>query len=190
MCLIINERDSFESCQTKQKYKINHHLNCNRKLLIHVLSSKVCEMHYVDSNTDKFCFHWNNYKESDRKTFRGGGTYVENLRIIIISWMTVVVHWLIKQIVQTPQKEKKGFKNWRNVTKTLASSILQIHRYSCMLLYVFPRQESSLRKIYTFTIAMIIIVIIIMIIVSVIFLLPLLLLALSSTPLFWVILLE
>ena len=59
-----------------------------------------------------------------------------------------------------------------------------------MLLYVFPRQESSLRKIYTFTIAMIIIVIIIMIIVSVIFLLPLLLLALSSTPLFWVILLE
>ena len=190
MCLILNERDSFESCQTKQKYKINHHLNCNRKLLIHISSSKVCGMHYVDSNTGKFCFHWNNYKQSDRKTFRGGGTYVENLRIIIISWMTVVVHWLIKQTVQTPQEEKKGFKNWRNVTKTLASSILQIHRYSCMLLYVFPRQESSLRKTFTFTIIIIIIVIIIMIIVSVILLLPLLLLALSSTPLFWVILLE
>ena len=34
VCLNINETDTFESFQTKQKYKINHHLNCNDNCLI------------------------------------------------------------------------------------------------------------------------------------------------------------
>ena len=42
VCLNIIETDTFDSFQTKQKYKINHHLNCNNKCLIYLLPCKVC----------------------------------------------------------------------------------------------------------------------------------------------------
>ena len=71
VCLNVSETDTFESFQTKQKYKINHHLNCNDKCLIYLLSCKVCGLQYVASITDKFRFRWNNYKENDRKALRG-----------------------------------------------------------------------------------------------------------------------
>ena len=71
MCLNINETDTFESFQTKQKYRINHHLNCNDKCLICLLSCKVCGLQYVVSTTDKFRLRWNNYRENDRKALRG-----------------------------------------------------------------------------------------------------------------------
>ena len=71
VCLNINKTDTFESFQTKQKYKINHYLNCNDKCLIYLLSCKVCGLQYVGSTTDKFRLRWNNYKENDRKALRG-----------------------------------------------------------------------------------------------------------------------
>ena len=71
VCLNINKTDTFESFQTKQKYKINYYLNCNGKCLIYLLSCKVCGLQYVGSTTDKFCLRWNNYKENDRKALRG-----------------------------------------------------------------------------------------------------------------------
>ena len=67
VCLNINETDNFESFQSKQKYKINHYLNCNDKCLIYLLSYKVCGLQYVGSTFDKFLFGWNNYKENDRE---------------------------------------------------------------------------------------------------------------------------
>ena len=54
VCLKINDTDTFESFQTKQKCKINHHLNCNDKFLIYLLSCKVCGLQYVGSTTDQF----------------------------------------------------------------------------------------------------------------------------------------
>ena len=71
VCLNINETDTFESFQTKQKYKINHHFNCNDKCLIYFLSCKPCSLQYVGSTTDKFRLRWNNYKENDKKALRG-----------------------------------------------------------------------------------------------------------------------
>ena len=71
VCLNINETDTFESFQTKQKYKINHHLNCNDKCLIYLLSRKACVLQYVGSTSDKFCLCWNNYEENERKVLRG-----------------------------------------------------------------------------------------------------------------------
>ena len=71
VCLNINETDTFESFQTKQKYKINTHLNCNDKCLIYLLSCKVRGLQDVGSTSDKFRFRWNNYKENDRKALRG-----------------------------------------------------------------------------------------------------------------------
>ena len=67
-CLNIKETDTFESFQTKQKYKINHvYLNCNVESLIYLLSCKVCGLHYQSSSTDTFRFCWNNYKENESK---------------------------------------------------------------------------------------------------------------------------
>ena len=71
VCLNVNETANFEPFQTKQKYKINHHLNYNDKFLIYLLSCKVCGLQYVGSTTDKFRFRWNNYKENDKKAIRG-----------------------------------------------------------------------------------------------------------------------
>ena len=71
VCLKISKTDNFESFQTKQKYRINHHLNCNDKCLIYLLSCKVCGLQYVGSTTDEFCIRWNNYMENDRKALRG-----------------------------------------------------------------------------------------------------------------------
>ena len=107
VCLNINKTDTFESFQTKQKYKINHYLNCNDKCLIYLLSCKVCGLQYVGFTTDKFHLHWNNYKENDRKALRGE----EHMQLELVdyfaavnhvSWLTVVLHWLTKQMVQMP----------------------------------------------------------------------------------------
>ena len=50
---------------------INHHLNCNDKCLIYLLSCKVCGLQYVGSATDKLRLRWKNSKENDRKALRG-----------------------------------------------------------------------------------------------------------------------
>ena len=41
VCLSINETDTLESFQTKQQYKINHHLHCNDKVFNLLLSCEV-----------------------------------------------------------------------------------------------------------------------------------------------------
>ena len=43
--------------------------------MFNLLSCKVCAVQYVCFTTDKFCFHWNNYKENDRKALGGEETY-------------------------------------------------------------------------------------------------------------------
>ena len=65
--LDINETDTVDSFQTKQKYKINHYLSCNDKCSICLWSCKICGLQYVDSKIDKFCFRWNNFKKTHRK---------------------------------------------------------------------------------------------------------------------------
>ena len=71
VCLNVSETNIFESFQTKKQYKINHHLDCNDKCLIYLLSCKICGLQYVGSTTDRFRLRWNNYKDNDRKARRG-----------------------------------------------------------------------------------------------------------------------
>ena len=52
--LNINEMDTSDSFQTKQKYRINHHLNCNDNCLICLMSCKVYGLQYVGSTINKF----------------------------------------------------------------------------------------------------------------------------------------
>ena len=91
VCLNIIETDTFDSFQTKQKYKINHHLKCNNKCLIYLLPCKVCGLQYVGSTTDKFRVRWKHYKENDRKALKEGNICSRNflnilpLTIIIVS---------------------------------------------------------------------------------------------------------
>ena len=52
-------------------YKINHHLCCNDKCLICLLTCKVCAKQYTGYTVDKFRLQWSNYKDSDRTFLRG-----------------------------------------------------------------------------------------------------------------------
>ena len=65
--LDINKTDMLLLLQTKQKYKINHHLKCNDKCLTYLFSCKVCGIQYVGSITDRFWIRTNNDKENDKK---------------------------------------------------------------------------------------------------------------------------
>ena len=69
--LNVAETDAFESFQTKKQCKINHNLNWNDKCLIYLLSCKICSLQYVGSTTDPFHYHWNKYKDNNRKAERG-----------------------------------------------------------------------------------------------------------------------
>ena len=70
VCLSVSETNIFESFQTKKQCKINHHLDCNDKCLIYLLSCKICGLQYVGFTTDRFRLRWNNYKDNDRKAQR------------------------------------------------------------------------------------------------------------------------
>ena len=67
----IEETDTFASTVTGESFKINHHLCCNDKCLIYLLTCKVCKKQYTGKTVDRFRLRWNNYKESDRKFLRG-----------------------------------------------------------------------------------------------------------------------
>ena len=71
VCINVSETDTFESFHIKRQFKINHHLDCNDKCLIYLLSCKICGLWYVGSTTDIFRLRWNNYKDNNRKAQRG-----------------------------------------------------------------------------------------------------------------------
>ena len=73
-CLVylnVSEGDVFQSRQTREKYKVNHLLNCNDKCLTYLLSCKVYGLQYVGCTTDKFRLRWNNCEENNQKAKRG-----------------------------------------------------------------------------------------------------------------------
>ena len=71
-CINMCSTDMFASFTRKEVYKINHHLNCDDKCIVYLLSCRVCGIQYVGQTTDKFRFRWNNYKSSHRKASEGG----------------------------------------------------------------------------------------------------------------------
>ena len=73
-CLVylnVSEGDVFQSRQTREKYKVNHQLNCNDKCLTYLLSCKVYGLQYVGCTTDKFRLRWNTCEENNQKAKRG-----------------------------------------------------------------------------------------------------------------------
>ena len=66
-CQNIHETDTFRCTADGKQYKVNHHLNCDSKCVVYLLTCKVCKKQYVGQTTDKFRFRWNNYKSCQRK---------------------------------------------------------------------------------------------------------------------------
>ena len=71
MCNNIEETEIFSSTVTGETYKSNHHLCCNGKCLIYLLTCNDCGKQYSGEKVDKFRSWWNNYKDSDRAFLRG-----------------------------------------------------------------------------------------------------------------------
>ena len=67
VCNNIEKTDTFTSTVTGESFKIHHHLCCNGKYLIYLLTCKVCKKQYTGKTPDRFRLRWNNYNESDRK---------------------------------------------------------------------------------------------------------------------------
>ena len=71
VCNSIEETDTFTSTVACKSFKINHHLCCNDKCHVYLLTFKVCKKRYTGKTVDRFRLQQNNYKESDRKSLRG-----------------------------------------------------------------------------------------------------------------------
>ena len=66
------ETDTFQSFVDKKVYKINDRFTCSDKCLVYLLSCKVCGRQYTGQTVDEFRYRWNNYKDNNRKSLRGG----------------------------------------------------------------------------------------------------------------------
>ena len=79
VCHNIQNSDTFQSSMTNETFIINHHLNCDSKCLIYLLTCKTCSKQYTGETTDHFRYRWNNYKANDRKFQRGEPCMQEHL---------------------------------------------------------------------------------------------------------------
>jgi len=71
VCKNVSETKTFESKNNNKTYIINHHLNCDDKKLVYLLTCKSCGLQYVGQTSDKFRYRWNNYKDNNRKAEQG-----------------------------------------------------------------------------------------------------------------------
>ena len=71
VCNNIEETNTFTSTVTGESFKRNHHLDCNDKCLIYLLTCKVCKKQNTGKTVNRFRLRWNNYKESNRKFLPG-----------------------------------------------------------------------------------------------------------------------
>ena len=67
VCNHVTDTESFSSSVTGETFKINHHLNCDDKCIIYLLTCNQCKKQYVGETTNKFRFRWNNYKCNSNK---------------------------------------------------------------------------------------------------------------------------
>ena len=70
--VVIVQTGTFQSFVNKKANKINHRFTCRDKSLVYLLSCKVCERIYTDQTVDEFRYRWNNYKNNNRESLRGG----------------------------------------------------------------------------------------------------------------------
>ena len=70
VCFNVSETKTF-SCRNGKTYFINHHLDCNAKNLVYLLTCKCCGIQYVGQTSNKFRYRWNNYKDNNRKALNG-----------------------------------------------------------------------------------------------------------------------
>ena len=73
-CNNVEQTVFFESTMTKERYRINHQLDCNSKCLVYLLTCKVCNIQYVGQTSDKFRLRWNNYRNEARKAHAKEGS--------------------------------------------------------------------------------------------------------------------
>ena len=72
VCKNVVETGTFQSFVNKKADKINHRFTCRDKCLVYLISCKVCERQYTCQTVDEFRYRWNNYKNNNRESLRGG----------------------------------------------------------------------------------------------------------------------
>ena len=129
VCHNIQNSDTFQSSMTNETFIINHHLNCDSKCLIYLLTCKTCSKQYTGETTDHFRYRWNNYKANDRKFQRGEPCMQEHLFEHFYSeghngFLNDVSVTLIDKTDGKDPKKREYY--WMRTLKTLAPDGLNI----------------------------------------------------------------
>ena len=128
---------------------------------VYLLSCKVCGLQYAGSTTDKFLLRWNNYKENDRKALRGE----EHIHPELFKHFATDDHncFLTDSSITLIDKKRwfRSHEKRRDMEKDFEScsslwvKYLKLMVTSARFLHIFPRQESSLCKMYTLKIILV-----------------------------------
>ena len=79
VCDYVTGTDTFTSTVTGESFKINHHLNCDDRCIMYLLTCKQCQKQYTGETTNGFRYRWNNYKSNSRKFDRKESCMQEHL---------------------------------------------------------------------------------------------------------------
>ena len=71
--------DAVTSTVTWESFKISHHLNCNDRCIIYLLTCKQCKKQYTGETMEDFRYRWSSYKSNSRKFQRKESCMQEHL---------------------------------------------------------------------------------------------------------------
>ena len=108
---------------------ISHHLNCDDKKLVYLLTYKSCGLQYVSQTSDKFRYRWNNYKDNNRKAEQG----IAHMQYHIFEHFSMeghdgfledcIITFIDKTDASDPTRREKY---WINILNTLVPNGLNI----------------------------------------------------------------
>ena len=79
LCDYVSDTDTFTSTVSGESFEINHHLNCDDRCMIYLLTCKQLQKQYTWETKDDFRYTWNNYKFNFRKFDRKQSCMQEHL---------------------------------------------------------------------------------------------------------------
>ena len=92
-CKQLQNTETFKSFQTKQTFRIYHHLSCKSKYIIYLMECNLCKIQYVGKSETSFNIRLNNHRKDTKNTksipadshFRKPGhDFTKNARFILI----------------------------------------------------------------------------------------------------------
>ena len=123
LCDYMSDTDTFTSNASGESFEINHHLNCDDRCIINLLTCKQLQKQYTWETTDDFRYTWSNYKSNFRKFDKKQSCMQEHLYRRFSSpghmgFLNDVSGTLIDKMVGSDSKKREDY--WMSTLKTMA----------------------------------------------------------------------